>query len=255
MDTNQLADSKERFSNRVENYIKFRPDYPTEIIIFLKKKINFLSSWVIADIGSGTGILSKLFLENGNLVFGVEPNDEMRRAGEIQLKDYSNFNSLKGSSETTGIKSNYISLITAGQAFHWFNAGESKKEFKRILKKDGYVILIWNNRKTESTIFLRDYENLLINYSIDYKLVDHKNVNKETLNNFFNKYEREIFQNCQVLDFEGLKGRLLSSSYAPMPGHPNYKPMMNELEKVFNQNEIDGKIKFEYDTELYYGTF
>ena len=248
-----FQDSKQRFSNRVENYIKYRPGYPEEIIGYLKEKINLTGSWVIADIGSGTGILSKLFLENGNEVFGVEPNEAMRKAGEEQLKSYTKFKSINGNAEKTGLKENSVNLIVAGQAFHWFDVEKSKIEFKRILKKDGVVSLIWNNRKTDSSKFLREYEDLLINYTVDYKLVDHKNVSKEILNKFFEKYEFKIFSNKQVFDFEGLKGRLLSSSYAPTPEHPKYKPMIEKLEKIFNQNEENGKVKFEYDTELYYG--
>jgi ubiquinone/menaquinone biosynthesis C-methylase UbiE len=250
---NSISDSKKRFSNRVENYIKYRPGYPEEIINFLSKEINLTSSWKIADIGSGTGILSELFLKNKNAVLGVEPNAEMRNAGEQQLKRYINFRSINGSSEITTIESSSIDLITAGQAFHWFDIGKSKKEFSRILKENGCVLLIWNNRKIDTSLFLKDYEKLLINYSIDYKRVDHKNVNDEILNKFFKNYKLKIFQNYQVFNFEGLKGRLLSSSYAPMQDHPNYLFMINELEKIFHQNKINGKVKFEYDTELYYG--
>lgn len=246
-------DSKERFSSRVENYIKYRPGYPTEIINFLMNEINFLPSWKIADIGSGTGILSKLFLDNGNFVFGVEPNNEMRKAGEQQLKNYTNFKSINGSSENTSLKKNSIDLISAGQAFHWFNVEKSKNEFVKILKEDGYVLLIWNNRKTNSSDFLRDYENLLINYSIDYRLVDHKNVDEKILSSFFSNYKLKIFPNHQIFNFDELKGRLLSSSYAPLPDHPGYNPMIKELEKIFNKNEINGRVKFEYDAELYYG--
>jgi ubiquinone/menaquinone biosynthesis C-methylase UbiE len=251
---NSSLDSKERFSNRVENYIKYRPGYPEEIIHFLKKKINLTGSWIVADIGSGTGILSKLFLENGNSVKGIEPNDEMRNAGERQLKNYSKFKSIKGNAEETGIEGKSIDLITAGQAFHWFDIPKSKKEFKRILKENGFVVLIWNNRKTDSSLFLREYEDLLLNYSIDYKLVDHKNINEKILNQFFYKYELKVFPNHQEFDFEGLKGRLLSSSYAPMPHHPNYNNMIEQLKIIFTHYEINGTVKFEYDTEMYWGT-
>ncbi len=246
---NPSPDSKERFSNRVENYIKYRPSYPEEIIKFFAKEIKLTSSWIIADIGSGTGILSKLFLGNGNFVLGVEPNEEMRKAGEQQLKDYSLFRSIEGSSEETRIENASVDLVTAGQAFHWFDIEKSKNEFKRILRENGFVSLIWNKRNTKSSDFLREYEDLLLNNSVDYKLVDHKNVNEKILNEFFAEYKLKIFPNCQAFNFEGLKGRLLSSSYAPMRGNPKYKPMINELERIFQKNEIDGKIKFEYDTE------
>ena len=251
---NSIENSKERFSNRVENYIKYRPGYPADIIASLAEEINFDSSWIVADIGSGTGILSRLFLDNGNFVYGIEPNNEMRKAGEQQLSNYSYFNSIDGSSENTDLQNNCIDIISAGQAFHWFDVQKSKEEFKRILKKHGYVALIWNNRKIDSSAFLREYENLLINFSVEYKLVDHKNVNKKILSDFFDQYTLKIFPNFQIFNFEELKGRLLSSSYAPVSGHPGYIPLIKELEKIFNQNEIDGKVKFEYDTELYFGT-
>ena len=251
---NSIENSKERFSNRVENYIKYRPGYPEDIVAFLAGEINFNPSWIVADIGSGTGILSRLFLDNGNSVFGIEPNNEMRKAGEKQLSNYKYFKSITGSSENTGLKTNSINLISAGQAFHWFDFQKSKEEFKRILKKNGYISLIWNNRKIDSSVFLHEYEKLLINFSVDYKLVDHKNVNKKILGDFFDQYKLKIFPNFQIFNFEELKGRLLSSSYAPMPDNPGYLPMVKELEKIFNQNEIDGKVKFEYDTELYFGT-
>lgn len=251
---NPVKNSKERFSDRVENYIKYRPGYPADIIPFLVEEINFNSSRIVADIGSGTGILSRLFLENGNFVFGIEPNSEMRNAGQNQLSNYKKFQSVNGSSENTGLENNSIDLISAGQAFHWFDIQKSKEEFKRILKKNGYVLLIWNNRKTNSSAFLHEYENLLINFSVDYKLVDHKNVNDKILSEFFAQYKLKIFPNFQIFNFEELKGRLLSSSYAPKPHHPEYKPMIKELEKIFRQTGIDGKVKFEYDTELYFGT-
>ncbi|MEJ2614579.1 MAG: class I SAM-dependent methyltransferase [Ignavibacteriaceae bacterium] len=250
---NQIQNSKERFSNRVENYIKYRPGYPKEIITFLSEEINFNSFWIVADIGSGTGILSKLFLDNGNFVFCVEPNNEMRKAGEQQLSNYTHFKSINGSSENTVLETSSIDLISAGQAFHWFDVQKSREEFKRILKKKGYVSLICNNRKTTTSKFLREYENLLINFSVDYKLVDHKNVNEKILSGFFNSYELKTFSNYQIFNFEELKGRLLSSSYAPMPEQSGYKQMIERLKRIFNQNKIDGKVKIEYDTELYYG--
>jgi SAM-dependent methyltransferase len=251
---NSLENSKERFSNRVENYIKYRPGYPGEIIRLLEKEINFNSTWIVADVGSGTGILSRLFLDNGNSVYGIEPNSEMRKAGENQLSNYVKFKSIRGSSENTSLQNNCIDLISAGQAFHWFDVQKSKEEFKKILKKNGYVALIWNNRKTNSSVFLHEYENLLLNFSVDYKLVDHKNVNEKILGELFDQYRLKTFPNFQIFNFEELKGRLLSSSYVPMPDNPGYKAMVEELEKIFNQNEVGGKIQFEYDTELYFGT-
>lgn len=244
-----------RFADRVEYYIKYRPKYPKEILRFLKTELNLSIRHTIADIGSGTGFLSKLFLENGNEVYGVEPNKEMRQAAEKLLSHYPNFKSIDGSAEFTDLDSGIIDFITAAQAFHWFDIDVSHSEFKRILKPNGWIILIWNERLTETSPFLKAYENLLLTFSVDYQKVDHRNVDDKALTQFFGSknYKFKQFGNEQQFNFEGLKGRLLSSSYAPMEGHLNYEPMMNELKKIFWDYQQGGKVIFEYDTKLYYG--
>ena len=244
-----LIDPKKRFSSRVENYVKYRPKYPPEIIEFLVGKDILTKDSVVADIGSGTGILSELFLKNGNKVFGVEPNSEMRRAAEKLLEGYSNFVSISSSAENTSLLSNSIDLITVGQAFHWFDIDRTKIEFKDILKPDRFVAIIWNNRRKTSKEFSSQYERFILKYGTDYKEV-RKNEGK--IDDFY-QYKKEVFYNYQDLDFEGLKGRLLSVSYIPLEGNPNYDNMLNELYHVFNEYEQEGKVKLEYDTEIYYG--
>lgn len=243
-----------RFSDRVEYYIKYRPKYPTEILDFLKKELNLSIRHIIADIGSGTGFLSKLFLQNGNEVYGIEPNREMRQAAEKLLGHYPNFKSIDGSAEFTDLDSGIIDFITAAQAFHWFDIDVSRSEFERILKPKGWIVLIWNER-VETTPFLKAYELLLKTFSVDYQNVDHRNVDDKVLTHFFGSknFKFKSFKNEQHFNFEGLKGRLLSSSYAPLEGHPNYEPMMNELEKIFRIFKEDGKVIFKYNTKMYYG--
>jgi SAM-dependent methyltransferase len=247
-------DPTSRFSNRVKFYIKYRPKYPEEILTFLKQKLKLTIHHSIADIGSGTGFLSKLFLQNGNKVYGVEPNTEMRLAAEKLLGHYPNFVSIDGSAEFTDLESRSIDFITAAQAFHWFDLNVSRNEFKRILRPMGWIILIWNER-TETSPFLKAYEQLLKTFSVDYQKVDHRKVNDKVLAQFFGpkNYKFKSFKNQQRFNFEGLKGRLLSSSYAPMEDNPNYEPMMNELEKIFQNYQKNRKVIFEYDTKLYYG--
>jgi SAM-dependent methyltransferase len=247
-------DPTSRFSDRVQYYIKYRPKYPREILDFLKRELKLTIRHTIADIGSGTGFLSKLFLQNGNKVYGVEPNTEMRQAAEKLLSHYPNFVSIDGSAEFTDLESGSIDFITAAQAFHWFDLKVSQNEFKRILKPNGWIILIWNER-TETSPFLKAYEQLLKTFSVDYQKVDHRKVTDNVLAQFFDSknYEFKLFKNEQQFNFEGLKGRLLSSSYAPMGGHPNHEPMMSELEKIFQEFQRQGKVIFEYDTKLYYG--
>jgi SAM-dependent methyltransferase len=247
--------STTRFSDRVDNYIKYRPHYPAEIIPFLTQNGMLDKQSVVADIGSGTGISCEMFLENGNTVYGVEPNAEMRAAAERLLGHRTNFKSVKGTAEDTTLPAASIDLVTAGQAYHWFDPQKSRAEFKRILKPGAYSVLIWNDRKTESTAFLKAYEALLQEYSTDYKEVDHKNVSGPKLDEFFGKgnWAEKIFPNYQYFDYEGLKGRLLSSSYAPARGHPRHDPMLQALSALFKAHEHNGKITIEYDTRVFYG--
>ncbi len=244
-----------RFSNRVDNYIKFRPDYPEEIVLFLKQQQILKSDSIIADIGSGTGISSELFLKNGNTVLGIEPNTEMRLAAEKLLINYSNFKSINATAEKTTLQENSIDLIIAGQAFHWFDKIKSKSEFKRILKSDGYVVLMWNDRRTDNTTFLREYENFIEQFATDYNEVNHKNIDDKTFNDFFgkNNYTLKSFDNYQYFDFDGLKGRILSSSYMPSEGHNNYEAMLTVLKELFERFQENGKVTLEYDTKIYFG--
>lgn len=250
-----LKDSKSRFSDKVDNYVKYRPHYPLEIISFLEKKIGLNHNSVIADIGSGTGISSINFLKNGNLVFGIEPNDEMRFAADKNLKKYPNFKSVNSTAEQTKLQDNSIDIIIAGQAFHWFDKEKSKKEFKRILRKNGYVVLLWNDRRTDSTPFLIEYEKMLQDFGTDYKEVNHKNVDEKIFDAFFGfkKWETISFPNYQEFDLEGMNGRLLSSSYIPEKGTLKFMELMKCAEKVFINHNKGGKIIFEYDTRLFYG--
>ncbi|MHA2181682.1 MAG: methyltransferase domain-containing protein [Promethearchaeota archaeon] len=244
-----LIDPKKRFSSRVENYTQFRPSYPPKIINFLIEKKILSKQTIIADVGSGTGILSELFLKNGNKVFGVEPNSEMRRAAERILNNYPNFVSISSSAENTSLLSDSIDLITVGQAFHWFDVDRTKKEFKDILKSDGHIVIIWNNRRKSGKGFSRQYEEFILKYGTDYKEV---RKNEKKIDQLY-KYDKEVFYNFQDLDFEGLKGRLLSVSYIPLEGEPNYENMLKELFEVFNKYKQKGKVRVEYDTEVHYG--
>jgi ubiquinone/menaquinone biosynthesis C-methylase UbiE len=248
-------DTLNRFSNRVENYIKYRPDYPNDVIAFLKQQGMLNQESVIADIGSGTGISAELFLKQGNVVYGVEPNKEMREAAERLLKQYGNFKSIDATAENTTLENKSVDLIIAGQAFHWFDKQKSKIEFERILQPNGIVALMWNDRRTDSTPFLQAYEDFIKMFATDYLEVNHKNIDDEIFKNFFGKgnYKMVSFLNYQHFDFEGLKGRVLSSSYMPSEDHKDFIFMMSVLKKIFNRFQENGKVTIEYDTKIYYG--
>ena len=250
-----MNDSTQRFSNRVENYVKYRPDYPVEITPYLTEQAGLTPVAVVADIGSGTGILSKIFLKYGNRVFGVEPNPEMRAAAEKLLGGYAKFTSIAASAEATTLPDASVDFITAGQAFHWFDQDKAKIEFQRILKSGGLVVLVWNSRVHAGTPFMEAYEALLKQYALDYRKVKESNITDQSLADFFAPNACTIvdFDNAQQFDFEGLRGRALSSSYAPLPGHLNYKPFVNSLREAFERHQFSGKVEFEYETRLYWG--
>src|SRR5258708_34875832 len=146
----------ERFSNRVQNYVKSRPGYPPEVLDLFKNELGLTAGSVIADIGSGTGISSRMFLENDNIVYGVEPNDAMRAAADRYLAGFHGFRSIKGTAENTGLPDDSVDFVIAAHAFHWFNQREAHREFARILKSSGYLALIWNERQLGTTPFLRE---------------------------------------------------------------------------------------------------
>jgi SAM-dependent methyltransferase len=250
-----FADAKQRFSNRVADYIRYRPGYPSSSLDLLRKECGLRSAHVVADIGSGTGLLSKLFLENGNRVFGVEPNAEMRSAGEECLQGCAKFTSVNGSAEATTLDDACVDFVAAGQAFHWFEPHAARQEFKRILRADGWVVVIWNERLTDTTPFLRDYEALLQKFGTDYTRVNESYPRPEQMRDFFGSdaYGQRHLPNAQEFDYQGLCGRLRSSSFVPAEGHANFVPMMTELDRIFHLQETNGRVHMEYLTRLYFG--
>lgn len=250
-----FADAKQRFSSRVADYVRYRPSYPSALIDVLRKHCGLKGEHVIADIGSGTGLLSKVFLKNGNRVIGVEPNAEMRAAGDEFLADYANFSSVNSSSEATALAAASVDFITAAQAFHWFEPNATRREFARILKPGGWVVVMWNDRGINETAFSRAYEELLVRYGTDYAKVKDAYPETQDMENFFGKgnFQRHELPNFQEFDFEGLAGRVRSSSYAPKESHASFQPMMAALRKLFDANQKFGRVRMEYTTQIYFG--
>ena len=244
----------QRFSSRVGNYVRYRPGYPYAVIDLLRRECGLTSSTVIADVASGTGIFTRMVLENGNRVFGVEPNDEMRKAGEGFLSAYPLFSSVKGTAEATTLVHHSVGLVAAAQAAHWFDREKARREFMRICKPGGWTVLLWNERRTESTPFLREYEQLLRSYGTDYQSVRHERTTGE-IETFFAPSPLQVrtFDYRQEFDYPALEGRLLSSSYTPQSDNVAYRPMLGELRRIFEAHQVSGRVAFEYDTLVYYG--
>jgi SAM-dependent methyltransferase len=243
----------ERFCDRVANYIKYRPGYPSGIIPTLARECGLTAEHRVADIGSGTGILTQLFLDNGNQVYAVEPNAAMRVAGEESGQGHPNFTSIAGTAEATTLDAASVDFIVAGQAFHWFEPHHTRQEFARILRPNGWIILLWNNR-LETDPFQQAYEQLLLTYGTDYAQINHRNIDFSALQTFLNPtvVQQATFAYQQVLDYEALQGRLMSCSYAPTPDHPDYAPMIKLLQTLFDTYQQAGKLTFRYQTVMYW---
>lgn len=249
-----VVDPTQRFSSRVDQYAKYRPGYPSGVLQVLKTDCGLTTNSTIADIASGTGLFTRLLLDNGNEVFAVEPNAEMRRAGEEFLASYPRLHSIDGRAEATTLPDRSVDFVTAAQAAHWFDRDRTRPEFVRILKPGGWTVLVWNERCTDSTPFLRAYEELLLRYGTDYAEVRHERTTS-TLDAFFAPipFEARVFDYRQEFDYTGLEGRLLSSSYTPGPGEPNHQPLLRELQRIFDTYQKDGRVAFDYKTRIYFG--
>jgi SAM-dependent methyltransferase len=248
------SNATSRFSDRVENYVRYRPGYPAGVLQALKAECGLARSHVVADIASGTGIWTGRLLENGNPVFGVEPNAEMREAGERLLASFPKFTSIAGTAEATSLADHTMDFVTAAQAAHWFDRERARREFVRILKPEGWLVLLWNERVTDATAFLRAYEQLLLKHGTDYQDVRHERTTS-AVNEFFDPapFVERTFEMRQEFDYAGVEGRLLSSSYVPGPEHPQHAPMLRDLRRIFDAHQAQGRVAFDYETRVFFG--
>lgn len=248
------ADSLCRFSDRVANYIRYRPHYPPAMFDLLAGEFGLRPEHVVVDVGSGTGISCQPLLERGHTVVGVEPNADMRAAAEQLLARYPAFRSVAGRAEDTTLPEGGADWVLAAQAFHWFEVDACRAEFRRILRPQGRVALAWNDRRSD-TPFLREYDALLKRHATDYEQVDHRHATSDgRIGRFFRGPPRAaMLDNVQRFDFEGLRGRLLSSSYVPNLGQPGCDEMLADLRRLFDRFAEDGSVVLLYDLRLYVG--
>ena len=250
-----MRDPIERFGDRAENYAKFRPGYPDPMLGFLLDVVSLPA--VVADIGSGTGILTRQLLDKGYELYAVEPNGPMRSVAERTLSGRPRFHSVRGTAEATTLPDGAVDLITCAQAFHWFDRVKSKLEFRRILKGNGRVAIVWNERLEKSSEINRKYDDILSRMAPEYSNVSHRKVSLGDIEGFFAPGEVQLrtFPNQQVLDRCGFLGRLLSCSYVPNAGQPGHDEIVDSISDLFDEYEIEGKVTFVYETRLYLGQF
>jgi SAM-dependent methyltransferase len=249
------ANATERFSDRVEYYAGYRPTYPAAVLDLLRDQIGLTPAWTVADVGSGTGISAELFLRNGNSIYGIEPNKPMRDAAERLLAGYPRFYSIAATAEATTLADASVDCVVAAQAFHWFDVAKAGAEFIRILRPNGWAVLMWNTRRLDATPFLHAYEELLLEFGTDYQRVRHDRIDVDAIKNFFGQrgYRTHAMENRQELSLEGLRGRLLSSSYVPAAGAPRHAAMLEALARLFDDHQTSGLVCLQYDTEWFYG--
>lgn len=252
-DPPRAPDAIDRFSGRVEAYGRWRPGYPSAVLEVLREEIGLEPEWVVADVGSGTGLSSEPFLEEGHTVHAVEPNAEMRAAAEARLGERPGFRSVAGTAEATTLPDASVDLVVAGQAFHWFDLEAARREFLRILR-GLRVVLLYNTRRSGGTPLLEAYEALLRRHGTDYDRVRHDRRTREAAARFYaGGHGRRLLENRQVLDLEGLIGRTLSCSYVPAEGEPGRDELVGALRSLFERHAEGGTVRLEYDLEVYFG--
>lgn len=245
----------DKFSGKADVYSKSRPSYPNEYIDYLFSANSLNETSKVADIGSGTGILSRQLLKRGLNVITVEPNDDMRRKAEQDLNEFEHFISIKASAEETTLPDKNLDLVIAAQAFHWFDQEKFKCECKRILKKDAKVALVWNSRDSSNPLIIENAEIFKKYCPSFYGFSGGIGEDEEIFTRFYRegKYEYKRFPNDITLDFNGFLGRNLSASYSLKPEDKDYQLFMEAITDLFEKYNNGGKIVMPNYTRSYLG--
>ena len=246
--------NEHKFDKKGEIYSKARPSYPDALFIYLKDQNLISKSTVAADIGSGTGIFTEKLCPYVSRVFAVEPNDGMRSVAEDKYTAYENIISVNGRAEDTKLSDKSVDFITVAQAFHWFDRQSFKTECRRILKNNGNILLVWNDRDTESELIRENYDinrRFCPNFKGSSNGID---FSKDAFRDFFEgDFDVVQFRNDLIYDEKAFVSRCLSSSYAPKPGEENYDEYVAELQELFKKHSLNGTAFYPYITRCYIG--
>lgn len=248
-------DSSNRFNQKASHYSKARPSYPDECVDWILDRVGFSSNISVADVGSGTGILTELFLKRGAFVFGVEPNSEMRAEAERSLlSEYELFRSVSGSAEETSLMDDSVQLVTVAQAYHWMDPEKTTSEFRRILQPGGLVALLWNDRQAEASEFMSGYEELLEKYGTEFEEIRDR-ATVRGLDSLFGQDSFEEFKAINVvsMSIDDLHGLVQSLSYLPSAGEKGFQELSEDLGRLFESQEEDGEVRFVYETSCFLG--
>jgi SAM-dependent methyltransferase len=249
-----IPNPTQRFTGRVESYRRYRPGYPVAIVDTLQRECGLSAESVIADVAAGTGLFAEIFLAAGFAVTAVEPNDEMRAACAELESTYPKLRCVAGTAEATGLPDGSVDLITVAQAMHWFDLERARAEFTRILKPGGWCAVIYNNRRFGGDLFHEAYERFLLEFGIDYSAVKDQHMGRKRLAQFVAPSTMQCagFPNAQALTLEGLRGRVMSSSYIPKEHHPRFAEMQAALERLFVENESGGTVTMVHESMVCY---
>ncbi len=246
----------ERFTDRVADYVQSRPSYPQMTLRILEEECGLSPEHVIADVGCGTGLLTALFLRNGNRVFGVEPNSAMRAAAEDGLAGFSTFMAVAGRSEQTTLPDRSVDMVAAAQALHWFEPEGTRREFARILKPEGWLVIVRNERCTDTSPLLQAVEAA----TGPFRRRPQQGsgcweVDDTLLASYYGVtgFRLRTCDNAQVLDEERFLGRWLSQSSLPAQGQPGHDDVVGELRRVFAKHQRQGVVTIDYVTHVWFG--
>ena len=247
--------NEQKFDNKGKLYAKGRPGYPNKLFEHLIENNIISNNSTVADIGSGTGLFTVQLSPSVGKIYAVEPNGDMRRVAEERYEEYDNTVSVDGTAENTSLGEKSVDFVTVAQAFHWFDRPSFKIECQRILKPNGKILLVWNDRDTSSELIKENYE---INccFCPDFKGSSSGiDFDREAFTDFFEgDFEVVSFRNDLTYNLDAFVARCLSSSYAPKQDDASYEPYVRALEELFGRYESDGTIPYPYIARCYIGS-
>ncbi|HLO27660.1 MAG TPA: class I SAM-dependent methyltransferase [Anaerolineales bacterium] len=243
----------EIYSTKAEKYAKYRWDYSLQAIEAIIQIAHVTEQTLAADIGAGTGMLTKHFAGRVRHIYAVEPNDEMRKIAEGQLERFENCSVIKGCAEAIPLGNQSVDLITVAQALHWFDPTRTRAEFRRVLKPKGWLTAIRNygvdqtlNQAMGRICAEADRAGLL-------EAVPHPEEKPVSYYCGHEDIQRLTYEIEEKQNWDEFIGSLLSASYMPEESHPSYPRLERVARQVFDDLSENGELRVRGETELIIG--